>query len=166
METRTRGLWEKFDARRRVLPPGKSSGSPREQEDRRVVGFLSFVVDVVSRMARSHDSHTRCVPCVCARARTRVPEGREGREGRMEEDDDDEEEEERRRKRRRRRRRRARDTAVYYRGSVPRIASRKPRKKDGDGARWTRVGAEAEERGARERPNYAKRDVGRRGWDS
>lgn len=82
----------------------------------------------MSRMARSHDSHTYAV-CVCAR--TRVPEGREGR---TEEDDDDEEEEERRRKRRRRRRR-ARDTAVYYRGSVPRIASRKLRKKDRGGRR-------------------------------
>lgn len=113
-------------------------------------------------MARSHDSHTHAV-CVCAR--TRVPEGREGRTEK--DDDDEEEEEERRRKRRRRRRRRARDTAVYYRGSVPRIASRKLRKKDRGGRR--EVDASRRGSGGKESargPNYAKRDVGRRGWDS
>lgn len=98
-------------------------------------------------------THTLCAVCVCAR--TRVPEGREGR---TEEDDDDEEEEERRRKRRRRRRRRARDTAVYYRGSVPRTASRKLRKKDGGGrARWTASQARKRRKGERERPELCEK---------
>lgn len=121
-------------------------------------------MDVVSRMARSHDSHTHTLCAVCVCARTRVPEGREGR---TEEDDDDEEEEERRRKRRRRRWWRARDTPVYYRGSVPRNSESETEEVRQRGSEVeTRVGAEARRKGERERPNYAKRDVGRRGWDS
>lgn len=38
-------------------------------------------------------------------------------------------------------------TPVYYRGSVPRIASRKPRKKDREGARWTRAVARKRRKG-------------------
>lgn len=107
----------------------------------------------MSRMARSHDSYTHTLYTVCMCARTRVPEGREGG---TEEDDDDEEEEERRRKRRRRRRRRARDTAVYYRGSVPRTASRKLRKKDRGGSEDASR-PRKRRKGERERPELCEK---------
>lgn len=146
------GLWEKSRREESFLRERVAALRESKRIGERSASSRSSWTSCHGWLGRMTVSHTRCVPCVCAR--TRVPEGREGR---TEEDDDDEEEEERRRKRRRRRRRRARDTAVYYRGSVPRTASRKLRKDRGGSEVETRVGAEAEERRAREAELCEKR---------
>lgn len=72
--TRTRGCGK---SRREESFRRERVAAPREQEDRRAVGFLSFVV---SRMARSHDSHTRAVCRVCVRAHTGA-RGTRGKDG-------------------------------------------------------------------------------------
>lgn len=145
------GLWEKSTS----PSSGKGVAAPREQEDRQSASSRSSWTSCHGWLGRMTATHTHTL-CAVVCARTRVPEGREGR---TEEDDDDEEEEERRRKRRRRRRRRrARDTAVYYRGSVPRTASRKLRKKDGGGSEVeTRVGRGSGAKGERERPELCEK---------
>lgn len=164
------GAVGKVDARRRVrLLRERVGRAPREREDRRVVGLplVRRGRRVVSRMARSHDSHTRSVPCVYVPAHTGARgDEREGRRRMM-----------MMTKERRRREGgkgeegdgggRGTPRAVYYRGSVPRNSeSETERRKTERDARWTRAGAEARRKGERERPNYVKRDVGRRGWDS